>query len=166
MTKAHGGASMTKSIPLTQGKFALVDDDMYDYLNQWKWNFNGRYVCRSVGKWNHRTKIRMHHEVLNAPAGMEIDHIDGDALDNRRDKLRICTPLQNKYNRRKPVTNSSGYKGVTMKHLSKKWTAEIKVNQKKIYLGSFSDIQDAARAYDDAAKKYFGEFASLNFREQ
>ena len=101
---------------------------------------------------------------MNPPLGMQVDHINGDRLDNRRENLRIVTNWQNQMNRGMTINNSSGYKGVRLRR-SGKWEAQIRVNKKAIFLGRFYDKLDAAHAYDDAAKKYFGEFARLNFPE-
>ena len=157
---------MTKIIPLTQGKVAIVDDADFEWLNQWKWNFNGRYVCRSVGLFLHRTKIRIHRQIMSAPADMQVDHINGNPLDNRRENLRICTPAQNTCNRKAVVNSKSGYKGVTKKNSSRKWIPEIRKDGKKLYLGSYDTPEEAAKAYDKAAKEIFGEFAKLNFPDK
>jgi len=105
----------------------------------------------------------MHRVILDAPMNMLVDHINGNGLDNRRENLRICTNTENLRNRGKDRDNTSGYKGVVIKKGEKKFRAQIRVNQKTIHLGSFSTPEEAARAYDDAAREYFGEFAWTNF---
>ena len=106
----------------------------------------------------------MHREVANTPDGLVCDHINGDSLDNRKANLRSATHLQNCWNARKsPQSAYSKYKGVTFDKMRQKWNAQICVNGKRIFLGTFKDETEAAKAYDSAAKRHFGEFAALNF---
>lgn len=146
-----------KKIPLTLGKFALVDDEDFEYLSQWKWCFDRRYATT----WNSGKMTRMHVFLFRRPKGMQVDHINGDKIDNRKCNLRIVTNSQNSQNRGARSDNTSGYKGVRSQR--GKWRAEIKVNYQTINLGCYSTKEQAARAYDEAARKYFGEFARLNF---
>jgi hypothetical protein len=158
---------MTKEIQLTQGQVALVDDEWFDELNQYMWcaTYNeytkSFYAVRSssilLGK---RKTIRMHRFIMNAPKGMEVDHRDRNTLNNQVSNLRICTRMQNSHNREKDIDNSSGYKGVRLHR--DKWQARIGINNTEICLGNFSTKEEAALAYNDAAIKYFGEFANLN----
>lgn len=158
-----------KEIPLTQGKVALVDDDMYDYLMQWKWyatkNPSGKwYAKRRTGRRVAKTTFSMHRVVLQAPNNMYVDHINSDeTLDNRRSNLRLCTKSENGLNRGKPKTNKSGYKGIYWNKANQKFCAEIGINRKGIYLGSFDTPEEAAHAYDAKAIELFGPFAKLNF---
>jgi len=103
---------------------------------------------------------------MSAPADMQVDHINGNPLDNRRENLRICTRAQNTCNRKAVVNSKSGYKGVTKKNSSRKWIPEIRKDGKKLYLGSYNTPEEAAKAYDKAAKEIFGEFAKLNFPDK
>lgn len=159
---------MSKLIPLSKGQFAIVDDEDYDWLTRWKWRIrikkdrpNIFYVIRSAKN----GPISMHRTILpDIPAGMEIDHINGNPLDNRRSNLRICTHRQNACNRKK-MSQTSQYKGVTWNKRSSKWQAQVMSHQKMFYLGLFTSEFDAAKAYDAAARKHFGEFARLNFPE-
>ncbi len=106
----------------------------------------------------------MHHEVIKVPDGMVIDHINHDSMDNRRANLRPATRSQNMRNRKKRLdAKSSKYKGICRFKGHRKWTARITFEKKRIYLGCFENEIDAAKAYDEAAKKYHGEFACLNF---
>ena len=154
-------------IPLSQGKFAIVDDGDYDWLNQWKWCISsGGYAIRvqHIGYFNGKKKqktFRMHRIIMNAPDDMDIDHINGNALDNRRCNLRICTISQNLCNQKK-TRGKSKYLGVDWHKIAKKWRAAIQINKKRYYLGCFISEIDAARAYNEAAKKLHGEFARLN----
>lgn len=148
-----------KKILLSNGGFAIVDKEDFEYLNQWKWTrHNAGYAIRSIYK--NGTRF-MHRQILNTPKGMETDHINGDRLDNRRENLRMATHQENCRNMR-PLKNKSGYKGVQWYKRDQRWVAFLTVNDKHIYLGYFDDPKDAAEAYNKGAKKYFGEFARLN----
>lgn len=153
-------------IPLTQGKFAIVDADDYEKLSQYKWHVSGKgdmlYACRTEG----RRKIKMHRQILNAPPGMHCDHINHNGLDNRKANLRLCTPQQNSFNQRPRHNGTSKYKGVFWSYKNRKWRAEIRLNGQKIHIGYFDYEQDAAIAYDDYAIELFGEFAWLNHQHR
>jgi len=162
---------MTKKIKLTQGKFALVDDADFDWLNQWKWyaqkQRNTFYAVRNVRVGLKQKIVKMHRLILGLDFddGRQGDHINMDTLDNRRANLRIAIHAQNQRNRGRNANNTSGYKGVYWNKQKKKWRAYIKVNGKQKYLGYFDDPIKAARAYDEAAKKHHKEFAQMNQME-
>jgi hypothetical protein len=153
-----------KEIQLTQGKVALVDDEDYTWLNRRKWCaniFNGHWYAVRTEK---KKTVLMHAQILGTPKGMKSDHKDGDGLNNQRHNLRICIHAQNLYNQRTQTRlKSSSFKGVFWHTQAKKWQAQIKVNTRRIYLGIFISEIKAARAYDEAARKYFGDFAHTNF---
>lgn len=153
-----------KRIPLTQGKFALVDDEDFERLNKVKWycSKNG-YAVRSAKKPNSEwTVLRMVHEIIGKPPrGFLVDHIDGNKLNNRKSNLRFCTPSQNLMNKGKPESNTSGYKGVSWDKVNKKWKAEIKVNGKSKTLGRFLTPKIAYKIYCEACIYYHKEFARL-----
>ena len=155
-----------KRIPLTQGKFALVDDEDYTFLIQWKWYFSGRYAVRSESLQHEdgtRFKPRryMHRDINRTPLGVQTDHIDGNGLNNRRRNLRDATCAENQRNCRR-TKGSSKYKGVQLTNRGV-YVSHIKVSGKSIYLGSFGiDEIKAAKAYNKAALKYHGKYASLN----
>jgi len=155
---------MTKTIPLTQGKVTLVDDEDFEWLNQWKWYHDKGYAARetaSRGK-PQRKRIAMHRLIVDPPPGMETDHRNGDGLDNRRCNLRTCTHKQNSANSGKSASASSRYKGVSWHRQNRKWQSFIGVNGRRKYLGCFRSEEQAARAYNRAALILFGEFARLN----
>ena len=156
-----------KEIQLTQGKVALVDDDDFEYLNQWKWyssNIRGKfYVGRSITVSKYKRKhILIHRFIMNPDKGMVIDHLDGNPLNNQKKNLRICTHEDNMRNCKISIKNTSGYKGVYFDKKNNTYKSAIKFNKETIYLGYYIDPIDAARAYNTAAIKYFGEFANLN----
>lgn len=160
-----------RKIPLTKGQFAIVDNIDYEMLAGYKWCAlrKGRtfYAERRYeterGVWKQR-HISMHRQILDEPAGLCVDHINHNGLDNRRANLRIVTLEQNNWNSRKCRGNfSSQYKGVSWSNRCGKWLAKIVYKGKSIYIGYFDDEVSAARAYDAKAKEMFGEYAELNF---
>ena len=157
-----------KRIELTQGQFALVDNEDYEELNKWKWHaYKNRYggfaAIRNKGKWPHQQGVSMHRAVMGYPKGLQVDHRNHNTLDNRKSNLRICTNSQNSMNRVLYENTSSQYKGVYRNKNAKKWRTCIEHNGKKIHLGLFTNEVEAAKTYNKAAKELFGEFAYLNF---
>lgn len=141
-----------------KGKFfALVDDEDFEYLNQFNWCFDGQYAQRRVDS----KTIRMHTFLLRTPNGMEVDHINENKLDNRRGNLRICNRSENTVNQK--ARGISKYRGVSYKKDSHKWIAQIKKNYKAYRIGSFNTEIEAAQAYDEKAKELHGTFVQLNF---
>ena len=160
-----------RRIPLTQGKYAIVDPDEYHHLSKHKWHTVRKgdifYAVRTAVTIAGRKRIHMHRCILKVPDGIFVDHINQDGLNNRKANLRPANPAQNMCNRSKYKNGSfsSKYKGVTRIRGKKPWQAHITVNRRTISLGSFRDEIDAAKAYDRAAKKYHGQFAALNFAQ-
>ena len=147
---------MCKEIQLTRGLVALVDDEDYDELSKYKWSFDGRsYARRREGG----ASIRMHIQLMGKIDGLEIDHINGNGLDNRRRNLRRVTHAQNTQNRKPNKSGSSIYKGVSWNKKSKNWRATIGIEGTIINLGSFENELDAAEAYKSAAILLVGEYA-------
>jgi hypothetical protein len=156
-----------RTISLTQGKTALVDDADFEWLSQWKWcarkNHAAWYALRNSSlKTGKARTILMHREISNPPLGMETDHKDHNGLNNQRHNLRVATHAQNMYNQRKRK-GTSRFKGVCWHRNRHKWGAHIRIGVRRIHLGYFVSEVEAAQAYDQAARKHFGEFASLNF---
>lgn len=152
-----------KEIQLTQGRVALVDDDLYDELNKFKWcaDKEGKtfYAIRAIKIDGKKTTQRMHCVIMNAKG---VDHRDGNGCNNTRENLRVCTQSENLMNTRKRENTSSIYKGVYFHKLAGKWQARIAISGKRIELGLFELEADAARAYNARAIELFGEFCSLN----
>lgn len=139
-----------KTIALTRGLIAKVDDSCFEFLSKHKWQAvkmgNTFYASRCSNS------ILMHREIMGNPVGMEIDHINRSGLDNRLNNLRICTRSQNQHNRRKQQS-SSVYKGVYWKKSANRWCSQIQVDRKNIFLGYFSNEKDASGAYIVAKEK-------------
>jgi hypothetical protein len=160
-----------KEIPLTQGKVALVDDGDYDYLSQWEWyaNKGGNtfYAKRNISIRGKQTQIKMHRVILQVKEEDYVDHKDHNGLNNQRYNIRVSSRDGNEHNRGKRSNNTTGYKGVVQdkRRVSTTYEARITVNGERVYLGRFAAVEEAARAYDEAAKKLHGEFACLNFPE-
>jgi hypothetical protein len=157
-----------KEIKLTQGKVAIVDDDDFDYLSQFKWcaNKHGKTFYAERADYSHgKPKILyMHRVIIQTPSNMQVDHIDFNGLNNMKVNLRNCTHSQNIMNQRPNLNNSSKYKGVWWNKEKNKYHSQIRANQKRISIGYFTNEEDAAKAYDKIAKIYHGEFANLNFK--
>jgi hypothetical protein len=156
-----------KLIPLSQNKFAQVDDDLFDYLSQWKWFFDGDYARRHVYEYKNGKKIQkniqMHRLVNKTPKGKFTDHIDGNPLNNQRANLRTCTIRQNGANMKKQPNKSSIYKGVSKD--GNIYRTVIWKNNEKVFAASSRNERWAAMIYDLNAAPLFGEFARLNFPE-
>jgi hypothetical protein len=147
-------------IPLGDGHYAYVDAADYEWLSQWKWHTQGGYAVR----YEKKKLIYMHRQIMDAPKGMVVDHINGNGLDNRRCNLRICTQLQNSQNSRRRRPGKSQFRGVFPR--GDKWEAAVQHNGEQMYLGLFDDEVEAARARDRKAFELAGEFAYLNFPEE
>lgn len=148
-------------VPLAKGRIAIIDAADAERVLKYKWHVRpdkhgGFYVKVCIdGK-----KLALHRFILDAPQGMDVDHINHNPLDNRRCNIRVCTRAQNMMGQ-KPH-GGSPYKGTSFITEKKKWIAQIGVSGKNIHLGYFDNAVDAARAYNEAAKRYFGEYALLN----
>lgn len=157
--KAPPGA-LYRYIPVGPKTYAIVDQEDYEWLNQWRWHIDAYgYAVRS------QKPRLMHRLIMGNPPGLTIDHCKGDKLDNRRSKLRVCNHVENTRNMRIHRDNHSGFKGVAFKNdqpRKKPWAALIMVNRRTFHLGHYSTALEAASAYNEAAIKHFGEFARLN----
>lgn len=152
-----------KNIQLSKGKVALVDDEDFDFLSQWRWHFSTGYAMRTSPRSEGKKAILMHREINKTPQYMETDHINHDKLDNRKNNLRNATKSENAMNRKFYSGTTSIFKGVSKPRGRDKWQATIKINRQSLYLGQFDCEIEAAKRYDDAAEFYFGDFAKTNF---
>jgi len=151
-----------KYIPLSKGKFARVDDAWFDFLNQWRWHFDGRYARRHTPRVNGKQgNILMHRVVANTSEGKFTDHIDGDELNNQSSNLRTCNHRQNAANQKKAQNKSSRYKGVSK--YKNKWRAQVTFDNRKVYDAVFAQERWAAMAVDLNSCALFGSYARLNF---
>jgi hypothetical protein len=150
-----------KTIPLTKGKFAIVDDEDFEWLNQWKWqlSWNGyaiRHKHIRLGLHKYTSEIvRMHRLINKTPLGNLTDHINRDKLDNRKINLRNANKSINSINRDRPSNNKSGIRGVYWDKFNNKWRAELKINGIKKSLGRFFDKRDAVLARKEAERIYY-----------
>lgn len=157
---------MPLEIPLSRGMVALVDKEDYERLSKYKWYadkigskwYAKRTIIKDCGK---RTSMYLHREILGVGVG-NVDHIDGNGLNNRRNNLREATKRQNNMNRRPIKTGTSRYKGVSFDRRRKKWLAQIKYKGTNFNLGHYEHEKDAAQMYNKKAIELFGEFAYLN----
>jgi len=161
--KGEGPDASAKSITLTNGMIAYVDACEYEKLSQYSWHYcSGGYA----GRYEKRTLILMHRQIMDAPDGMQVDHIHHNRLDNTRAHLRICTPAENARNRSKRGSATSRYFGVCYNKRRKKWVASIKIEGKVREVGYSCDEKEAARAHDYAAVRNFGDYVRLNFPDE
>ena len=136
-----------------------IDEEDLEKIKPYKWFRGSKYPLTHIYKNGKRTSLYIQNLIMNCPKGMEIDHINGDGFDNRKQNLRLCTRQQNSMNQHR-VSPTTGYKGV---YLKKGWFyAGLEIKGKGIHLGIHKTAMEAAKAYNEGAKKYFGEFAYLN----
>ena len=151
-----------KEILTTKGKVAIVDDADFAWLSQMKWyakeGTRTFYAVTMVG----RRHVPMHRLIMGSPKGKDIDHINGDGLDNRRSNLRVCSRSENLMNRGASPKNTSGFKGVSWNEATGSWRAKIQRRGQSIHIGLFQTKEAAAIAYNKTAEKLFKQFAKLN----
>jgi hypothetical protein len=145
--------------------FSVVDDEDFDKINKYKWSIltsgNKKYACRQYKKDGKIKRIFLHRYIMNTEDNkIQIDHIDGNTMNNQKSNLRSCSPKENCYNKKVASNNTSGYKGVwSYKHM---WVASIQKDNKKFHCGRFENKEDAKEAYNKKAEELFGDFANLN----
>jgi len=154
-----------KTIELTRGQVALVDDEDFEELNRYQWyaqNKGNRFYARGTTKRPNSISISMHRSIMDTPEGLQTDHINGDGLDNRKSNLRVVTCRQNLQNRH--TTQSSIYQGVNWDKRYKKWNSSISINGERKYLGHFDVEADAYAAYLKALED-IGEICVNDIKE-
>jgi HNH endonuclease/AP2 domain len=151
----------------------MVDDKLYEWLQKWHWAraSQGRhpdefYVGRYVREGKKVRVIYLHRVVMKVLDERLVDHIDGNRLNNTKTNLRIATHQQNSMNRQPTRGRDIPYRGVSLEKRLGKYRAQIKAEGRIVVIGFFTTMEDAAKAYDDAARQYYGEFARLNFSAQ
>lgn len=153
-------------IPLTQGYEALIDPDDVEKVGQYKWCLKKdrytAYAKRTITVDGKQTVQFMHRLIMDAPADKQVDHINGDGLDNRKVNLRLCSQMENRRNLQKSVSNSSGFKGVHYDNQFGKWKATITLNNRPTFICYSECLFCAAEAYNQKAKEFYGEFANIN----
>lgn len=155
-----------KTIPLSKGFVAEVDDDVFDELMNYKWwvqkTKHRRYAVTDVSRLSSRTFVYMHRVIARATHDLVVDHVDGDGLNNQRRNLRCCATHDNLANSAKRSDNTSGYKGVYWSKQNKKWMVMHMYKRQRLYLGCFNDPKEAAIAYDRSLEQRCGRFAKTN----
>lgn len=149
-------------IPLTLGKEAIIDANDVPIVDAWNWfavpKSCGFYVQRSVRVNGKSKTIWLHREIMSAPSDRVVDHINGDALDNRRCNLRLVTQAENMRNQRLRSDSTSGLKGAHWNKAAKRWSSEIRTKERRIFLGLFDTAEAAHQAYCQASAELHGEF--------
>lgn len=162
-----------KLIPLTQGKFAQVDDDDFEELNKFKWTLtkcdNSFYALRTIyegriskGVYGKQKKIYLHRQIMNAPSDKLVDHKDGDGLNCQKTNMRLATKSENQRNKKPKTNGTSEYLGVCWSKKENKWLAQINIPNVRKRIGVFKSEENAAIAYNILAEKHYGEFANIN----
>lgn len=156
-----------KHLPIKNGVHTVVDDDVYEWAQHHTWYVNKLgyvfyYFYQTVGTTRRRRRETLHRMILKAQPNTIGDHIDGNKLDNRRANLRLVGKLENAWNRSRRSDSTSIYRGVCWDKVAQKWVARITCRGRRMLVGRYHDIDEAARAWNEAAKKYHGEFARLN----
>lgn len=142
------------------GKYFIIDDEDFELVNKYYWHLDRQGYVRGVPK--NRKLIRLHRLIMNPSKEKVIDHINRNPLDNRKNNLRICSQVQNMANRSAYINNTSGYKGICFNKKRNKYFTWFAHNKKRIYGGTFTNLSDAIKRYNELALKHNGEFAVLN----
>lgn len=158
-----------KEVSLTQNKTSLVDDEDYELVSKYKWcaskdHNRDKYYAKSrnkEGDWH--KSVLMHRLIIDVSPEQQVDHINGNGLDNRKENLRICNSSENQQNS-SCARGKSKYKGVTWNKNENLWLVRIMYKGKRLFLGYYKNEIEAAKIYDKAALKYFGEFANINLK--
>lgn len=151
------------TIQISKGLEVLVDDEDFPELSKWRWFYHTMgYASRQYSQGGVRRSVLMHRQIMNPPVGMVVDHINGNKLDNRRENLRVVTQSENNFNARKPSRNKSGFKGVYWEKQHNRWIAQTIDFGKRKVVGFFLTAEEAAEAYDTAARATRGDIIITN----
>lgn len=157
--------NLYQEITLTRGMVSVVDESDFGPLGFFNWRVqacSGKFYAAMTGA--DGKVVLLHRFLMNAPRGFDVDHINGDGLDNRRSNLRVCTHAENLRNRKVQKNARLGLKGIYQDGRSGKWRARLCFKGRHMYLGKALDTpEEAARVYDAAARIHYGKFAVLNF---
>lgn len=157
----------SREIACSNGKAIVVDAEDFHFLSKFRWHQIGDYPStwgKKLEPSYNRACVPIHEFLLRSnDPDIEVDHVNQNPFDNRKSNLRLASRMENAANRRKSKNQLGDYKGITLDKRSNRWKARIKVNGREKSLGLFDNPKDAAMLYDFAAKRFFGEFAFLNF---
>lgn len=150
-----------------KGRFILIDKEDFNRVSKHRWWLGTKNLRPATDIWDKKTKtskrVLLSRFIINPPDKMIVDHINGNPLDNRKCNLRVCTFEENQRNRTTlNKNNTSGYRGVSWDRFRKKWVAQLSLKYKHVYLGRFSDIEDARKAVKLAIVEKHGDFANIN----
>lgn len=154
--------SETVLIRLKNGMNTVIDQQDYELVSKYRWHATKSKPFYAVTSIN-GVPVCLHHLILPKISGLDIDHRDGDSLNNRRNNLRYCTHRQNLLNKSVQKNNKCGFKGVSFHRSSGRFRAQIQVDGRRLTLGHSDNAETAAKIYDEAALRHYGEFARLNF---
>jgi len=151
-----------KEIKLTKNKSVIVDDVWFPIVSQWRWHYSNGYAVRNIGTRENKELVFMHRYITMAPKCYQVDHINQNKLDNTMQNLRLVKPEKNYINRKMLPSNKTGFKGVCWDAKRGRYIASIQYQNKHYTLGRYNTKEEAALAYNDAAKRLHGEYAYLN----
>lgn len=152
-----------KKIVLSQGKKAIIDDDDFDEISKFKWTMHSEgYAYRMIYYPDHQKCVLLHRLIMKAVKGQEVDHLNGNKLDNRKKNLRFCTSGENKANQKIRADNTTGHKGVWQDKRNGRYYAYINFQGKRYCLKGYATAKEAATAYNQKALELYGSFARLN----
>lgn len=155
-------------IPLTRGKWAIVDAEDYERLSRWNWHLSGSiarnnfYAARGTRVGGKHRLIRLHHAVLGLDGGIMVDHVDGDPLNCRKSNLRICNAAGNSQNHKRTSRNKSGHTGINWHPTNKQWIVRVGSGRARKYIGGFKTLEAAVVARNAAFAEHYGEFARFD----
>jgi len=152
-----------KILPISGGQQVLLDDGDFEALSKFRWTAQKRKHTFHAARYEGKKYVYMHRLLVSAGPGEQVDHKDGNGLNNQRDNLRVATRAQNQMGYRHDCVQR-GSRGVYWHKAAKKWMARLVHNQKGVYLGLFNNKADAQQAYNEASQRLFGDFAQRNFR--